>query len=432
MKKRIQRLLFTINSLVNIHLNVDYEACFVASLKIVRDLKGEDFHQGYKKYLAQVRLFEPRKIYLKNCLAIPVLCIFLPLLIILKVICTPKKHYKVKNVYMMADHPTLRQIQNWHANRFEIKERVSVNPYQSVFMADDKVLHYLIHTVSAHRYLILHPYLLLILLMKLIQYNGCVVKYMPDRIFSFNERAFVAPFITEFLNQQNIEHNLIMHGYRTFNVKDAFCHYDRIYVFGEYFSDLFRRLSARSREILIMGHPSMKTAEEIKTNPSDDSAKVLIVLQEPDVLPLFEITRFLKLMAGGLSGFSAAVKPRPDAENWLVRYFPELPEERHRDNSTVLDSYEIFCSKHSTFLIEAWARGKKVILLGKNALPIELLQGDNVLRLSLDKKLETSERNKLRDFLAMPGKPDWEKIHYVFANINSTGARHPSAYEQNV
>jgi len=393
-----------------------YESNSVPSAAIIDALKSRHWHQGYKKYQAQVLLFERRRIFFKNLAAMLLFPLALGAIVMISYLCRPGKRTQVDDVYVAADHPLMNTMSRFHAFRYHVQAFKRVTPYRLMGTFDKKVAGYFGRLVVSHRYLCRHPYLMLHVLIKVCAYQAIIATHAPRRLYSFNERSYAGPFITEFLNSQGIAHHLVMHGLRIFSVKDAFCAYDSMYVFGEYFAELFAKMQAKTDRYCIMGHPTIHAVKGTQQIRDGNDPRVLVVLQPPEILKKEEVIGFMHLLQSCSKRHRLVVKPRHDGHNWLAGEIRDLAEEKGRDNMEVLSDYGIFCGKNSTYLLEAWSWGKKVILLGTNSLPRDVITGPNVLRLPLQPERGAWESERLEDFLSSPPHCDWNAIRKVFSD----------------
>lgn len=95
------------------------------------------------------------------------------------------------------------------------------------------------------------PYFLYKCLMKQAGYSYIIHKYNPKAIAACGaECTYTSSYLTSYCKQKNVEHYDVMHGEMFFYILDAFSHFDRFYVWDEYYKKLLLRLRVKSRFVI--------------------------------------------------------------------------------------------------------------------------------------------------------------------------------------
>lgn len=86
---------------------------------------------------------------------------------------------------------------------------------------------------------------------KLLFYNYLINKYNPENIVTANEYSFSSSILTYYLSYYKIKHIDVMHGEKIFDINDAFFHFDKNYVWDEYYIKQFQQLKAQIDDVEI-------------------------------------------------------------------------------------------------------------------------------------------------------------------------------------
>lgn len=97
----------------------------------------------------------------------------------------------------------------------------------------------------------LRPYFMFRLLWKLAVYSELIDSYCPQRIWVTQEMVFESSFLTAYCESHNVEHVNFMHGENYFSIQIAFAGFSQIYVWDEYYVQLFSSLLIQAKRYVI-------------------------------------------------------------------------------------------------------------------------------------------------------------------------------------
>lgn len=209
----------------------------------------------------------------------------------------------------------------------------------------------------------LHPYFSLKCLMKLAMYSSMIKKYRPRAVIVHNEYSYTSSVLTCYCNKRGITHINAMHGDKYFFIRDAFFHYDRCYVWDDYYVDLFRRLRAAEGQYFISTPRSLKINTDIYKKEEDyaDYKYYLNLYNEREIKKIVDSMDVLYSR-----GMIVKFRPHPrysDIE-LLKKY---VPSDKIEDPYKVDIIYSISNTGSavgicSTVLLQAYTSGKNVVL----------------------------------------------------------------------
>ena len=95
-------------------------------------------------------------------------------------------------------------------------------------------------------------------LIKISYYSYEIHRSNPKAIIVCNEYSFTSSILTAYCTAMGIEHINVMHGEKLFFMRDSFFHFDRCYVWNEFYRDLFCELRAQKSQFQVSVPPSMR------------------------------------------------------------------------------------------------------------------------------------------------------------------------------
>lgn len=96
-----------------------------------------------------------------------------------------------------------------------------------------------------------HPYFLLKILNKFIDYSSILNVVYPSEIICFSEYSFTSSIITHSLNNLEVVHTNVMHGEKLFFIRDSYFHFNKMYVWDAHYLNLFNKLKAHVDEYIV-------------------------------------------------------------------------------------------------------------------------------------------------------------------------------------
>ena len=95
-------------------------------------------------------------------------------------------------------------------------------------------------------------------MLKIAMYRDAIARFAPKAIICSSEYSFNSSVLTDYCRKQEITHINVMHGDKSYYIRDTFFHFDRCYVWDQHFVDLFRDLRAQPEQFIIELPPSMR------------------------------------------------------------------------------------------------------------------------------------------------------------------------------
>lgn len=86
---------------------------------------------------------------------------------------------------------------------------------------------------------------------KLSYYKYTIYCYNPKAIIVHNEASYAGSILTKYCNDLGIEHINVMHGEKLFYLGNVYFRYNRCYVWGEHYKQMFLSLKAESSQFRI-------------------------------------------------------------------------------------------------------------------------------------------------------------------------------------
>lgn len=156
---------------------------------------------------------------------------------------------------------------------------------------------------------------------KLAMYRSLYETYRPKTIIVSEEYSYTSSFLTEYCHRLGVEHINVMHGDKLYYIRDSFFHFDRCYIWDEYYRKLFCALRAEPTQFRVELPPSMQPWDMGGVKETVDYTYYLQA-ETPQMLGKIEES----LQTLRKSGAVVAVRPHPvysDMET-VRRLFPEF------------------------------------------------------------------------------------------------------------
>ncbi len=209
-----------------------------------------------------------------------------------------------------------------------------------------------------------HPYFLYKCLMKQAGYSYIIHRYKPECITTCGgEFTYTSSFLTEYCNQKGVEHFNTMHGEMFYYILDAFSHFNRFYVWDEYYADLLISLRAKSEFVVALPDSVKMNLEEVDiAGLRTYDYKYYLQMQDGDVLKNIADS-ILKLKEKGAS-ISVRYHPRTINLDEIKRVMPGVDLENPREISIdkSIASARNVVGLNSTVLFQTYISGGNVII----------------------------------------------------------------------
>lgn len=121
---------------------------------------------------------------------------------------------------------------------------------------------------------------------KIASYRNLIEKYRPKAIIATSEYSFCSSVLTKFCRVNGVEHINVMHGEKLFDLTSTFFEFDKCYVWGEHYIDLFLSQRAKSGQFFIslpasinFSCPNINPQTDLKVYLSDETDKELRILK---------------------------------------------------------------------------------------------------------------------------------------------------------
>ena len=79
---------------------------------------------------------------------------------------------------------------------------------------------------------------------RIANYSQIISTYSPKAVFCSAEYSFTSSVLTNYCEYKGVELYNVMHGEKTYNIRDSFFRFNRFYVWDEYYEKLFQSLRA--------------------------------------------------------------------------------------------------------------------------------------------------------------------------------------------
>ena len=222
-------------------------------------------------------------------------------------------------------------------------------------------------------------------LFSLLNYAYIVKVYNPQNIITSYESAPAVSILTKYCSQKKVRHINIMHGEKLYTMNNILGHFDIMYVWDEYYIDLFQKLRYKCNEYLIENPWSQLDLP----NPNDlhDITLYLNYVKYEDIQHIREIVHKVKQRKQ-----SIYVRMHPSQFN--SNFHREIEKFVHVEDITItsifqsLSNTKYVLSQYSTVLFQGYSLGKEIVIDDMtNKSQFEKLSKCNYIMLSKPHKL---------------------------------------------
>ena len=322
-----------------------------AFLKRIGEAKN-DIDRGYKQYLCQNYFVPEWKVWLFNFAA----AVIVPIVVF---------YYLVKGLFVRKEAHVDAMIESkgmdevvpflvrekYSPDNSHWKEGSSMSPKDFDFLM-------ILFLKAPH-----HPYFVLKAWMNVVQYSDMIRRHSPNVLIQFGEFSYSSSILTAYCHRFNIRHINIMHGEKTWFIRDAYFHYDECYVWDEHYAKIFRELKAEPTQFIVAVPESLHIDVE-KYRNEKDYADYKYYLGEYNEEELDSIVRSMAFVEQ--EGKKVKYRPHPRYSDFalLRKYVGEDKIETPSEVSIMesISNLEFAVGSFSTVLSQAYFSGKKVIL----------------------------------------------------------------------
>lgn len=208
-----------------------------------------------------------------------------------------------------------------------------------------------------------HPYFVLKAWMNVVIYSDMIRRHNPKVLIQFGEFSYSSSILTAFCHRFEIKHINIMHGEKTWFIRDSFFHFDECYVWDDHYAKIFRELKAEPTQFIVAVPESLHiNIENYRNEKVYADYKYYLGEYSED-----ELNSIVKSMAfAEQEGQIVRYRPHPRySDLTLLRKYVsnekiEIPSEVSIMES--ISNMEYAVGSFSTVLSQAYFSGKKVIL----------------------------------------------------------------------
>lgn len=194
------------------------------------------------------------------------------------------------------------------------------------------------------------------------EYAAIVKKYTPKAIISCMEYSFTSSVLTSYCEEKGIEHINVMHGEKTFSIRNSFFRFSSCYVWDIYYKELFIKTKAKQQQFIISVPESLYGKIESGCEKEYDYVYYLTDENNEQLNKLYGILLEMesKLKVKG------CVRPHPRYSNVkaIEHIFKEITIEDTKSVSVEESLSKTCCviSSKSTVLLQAYYKGIEVVI----------------------------------------------------------------------
>jgi len=207
------------------------------------------------------------------------------------------------------------------------------------------------------------PYFILKSIVKIASYSAMITRHSPLSIIVNGEYSFCSSLLTDYCHSRNVEHINVMHGEKLRFIRDSFFHFDRCFVWDQYYVNLFIRQKAEPTQFVVSIPESLNINISEHYKPSAfANYKYYLALYTEDELK--SIVASMAFSEG--EGKTVKYRPHPRYSDMILlkKYVPEDLIEMPSEVS-IIDSVANLDSaigSYTTVLLQAHLSGKNVLL----------------------------------------------------------------------
>lgn len=95
-------------------------------------------------------------------------------------------------------------------------------------------------------------------MMNMSSYSFMIHHHTPRLLVVHDEFSFTSSFLTSYCHKFGVKHYDVMHGEKLAIIRDSYFHYDKCFVWSNYYADLFKQLKAEEKQFVISIPQSIK------------------------------------------------------------------------------------------------------------------------------------------------------------------------------
>jgi hypothetical protein len=199
---------------------------------------------------------------------------------------------------------------------------------------------------------------------KISTYRYMIEEYHPKAIAVTNELSPTATAMTQYCNSLKIEHINFMHGEKIFTIDESYNHFDRFYVFDQYYIENFLHLKAYKETKFIIHTPVKFKVDVVKNRISESYVDYTYYLSEFTEHEIKNIRNVLTKMEN--NGYKIRVRPHPRFTDYslLKKYIKSSWLESHENMNVEqsISSCKAAISVCSAVLYQCYVNGIPVVI----------------------------------------------------------------------
>lgn len=141
---------------------------------------------------------------------------------------------------------------------------------------------------------------------KLAMYRYLYEIFQPKAMIVSEEYSYTSSFLTAYCRRLGVEHINVMHGEKLFYIRDSFFHFDRCYIWDEFYRELFISLRAEPTQFCVELPPIMRPWD---IHGVEKTVDYTYYLQAESSEELRRIAQSLHTLRA--RGYTVAVRPHP-------------------------------------------------------------------------------------------------------------------------
>lgn len=329
--------------------DVEDQKRFLYSLKEPKD----DYDRSLKQYLCQNYFISYKiKIRVLNIVSF----IFVPFAVFVLVIKRIACHHVAEKQAIMTFKGMPEVVPDSLRNKYNIFE-VSYDEGASLSFLD------LGFILKMQLRFVRYPYFVFKNMMKIACYSVFIKKYAPKAIITFGEYSFTSSVLTSYCHSHNVKHIDVMHGEKTFFIRDSFFHFDECYVWDKHYVELFKKLRADEKQFHVEIPPSIRINCEKYYNKNSyaDVKYYLAVYTENELVSIISQMELCKE-----KGLTIKYRPHPRYSDMiLLKKYVSMDEIEDTKNVPItesISSLKYAVGSCSTVLTQAYFSGITVVL----------------------------------------------------------------------
>ncbi|MCR5482413.1 MAG: hypothetical protein K6F52_06425 [Clostridia bacterium] len=106
-------------------------------------------------------------------------------------------------------------------------------------------------------------YFALKLMLKISQFRGIMDAFKPECILTCSEYSFTSSILHEYCSMEGVRIVNVQHGEKFYFIRDAFFHFDKCYLWSDYYVDMMKSLRAEESQFCVSVPQALVFPEEI-------------------------------------------------------------------------------------------------------------------------------------------------------------------------